>query len=289
MLQVAALGSGSDGNSLLVRSATTTLLIDCGFTLKETRARLAELSLAPEALDGVLISHEHGDHMKGVGPLSRKHRVPVWLTHGTWRAARDRRFCDVNLFHAHEPFSIGDIRVDPFPTPHDAAESCQFVFEAGGVRFANVTDLGACTPHVRAKLVGVHGLVVECNYDPDMLRQGPYPPMLQARIRSDWGHLGNDQAAQLLSRLDHPALQCILLGHLSERNNSDALAHATVCEQLQDRHDRVSVLAQHRCSEWFSLRADVLTPARPANEGSGQAQQQRPDRTGERIEDCAAV
>lgn len=270
MLQVAALGSGSSGNSLLVRSATTLLLIDCGFTLKETRARMATLGVSPDELDGVLVSHEHGDHVKGVGPLSRKHRVPVWLTHGTWQSARDRRYPEVNLFHAHEPFRIGDIEVDPFPTPHDAAESCQFVFhhdpsadgtgQPTATRFANVTDLGACTPHVRAKLAGVHGLVVECNYDPEMLRRGPYPPMLQARIRSDWGHLGNDQAGALLQRLDHPDLQCILLGHLSEQNNSDAVAHATICEHLDDRHERVTVLAQHCASEWFTVRA-VSEPA----------------------------
>lgn len=262
MLQVAALGSGSSGNSLLVRSARTTLLVDCGFTLKETRARLAELGLSPDTLDAVLVSHEHGDHLKGVGPLSRKHGVPVWLTHGTWQSARDRRFASINLFHAHEGFTIGDIAVDPFPTPHDAAESCQFVFESEGARFANVTDLGACTPHVQAKLAGVNGLVVECNYDPDMLRRGPYPPMLQARIRSDWGHLGNDQAGELLAKLDHAALQCILLGHLSERNNADAVAHATVCEHLTDRHERVAVLAQHRCSAWYSIEppAGEATP-----------------------------
>ncbi len=252
-LQVATLGSGSSGNSLLLRSAKTTLLVDCGFTLKETRARMAALGVSLDSLDGILISHEHGDHVKGAGPVSRKHSVPVWVTHGTFTGARDNRFPKVNVFHAHEPFVIDDVRIDPFPTPHDAAESCQFVFESGGVRFANVTDLGACTPHVREKLVGVDGLLVECNYDPEMLRSGPYPPMLQARIRSDWGHLGNDQAAELVAYLDHKNLQHILLGHLSEQNNSDEVAYATVCKRLIRGHERVHVLAQHACSQWFHL------------------------------------
>ena len=259
MLRVAAIGSGSAGNSLLVRSAETLLLVDCGFTLRETAARMAALGVVPEALDAVLVTHEHGDHLRGVGPLSRRHALPVWLTHGTYRGARDRRFADVRLFHAHEPFRIGDIDIDPFPTPHDAAESCQFVFASGGARFATVTDLGACTPHVREKLAGVNGLVVECNYDLEMLRNGPYPAQLQARIRSDWGHLGNEQAGALLAGLDHEALDTILLGHLSERNNTDAAALATVLEHLDDRHERVSVLAQHRASAWFEV-------GRPAEE-----------------------
>ncbi len=258
MIQVAALGSGSSGNSLLVRSGKTTLLIDCGFTMKETVARLYHLGLSPSELDAILITHEHGDHMKGVGPLSRKFGLPVWCTHGTYHRARDNRFSSVRLFHAHEPFVIGDMEVDPFPTPHDAAEPCQFVFSVNDVRFANVTDLGACTPHVREKLAGIHGLVVECNYDIEMLRQGPYPPSLQARIRSDYGHLGNDQAGELLQELDHPELQYILLGHLSEQNNSDAIALATIQEHVEDRHERISVLAQHCCSQWFDV---VSSPA----------------------------
>ncbi len=253
VLHVAALGSGSSGNSLLVRTRETLLLVDCGFTLKETRRRMDGLGISPERLDGILVTHEHGDHLKGVGPVSRKFGVPVWLTHGTWRSARDQRFAAVNLFDAHEPFRIGDIEVDPFPTPHDAAESCQFVFSAGGVRFANLTDLGACTPHVRRMIEGVDGLVVECNYDPAMLREGPYPPMLQARIRSDWGHLGNDQAGAMLSKLDHAGLRWILLGHLSEQNNTGEVAHATVCEHLDGGHERVVVLDQHVESAWFTV------------------------------------
>ncbi|MFK7997701.1 MAG: MBL fold metallo-hydrolase [Granulosicoccus sp.] len=262
MIRVAALGSGSSGNSLLVQSGKTTLLVDCGFTMKEAIARMYTLGITPSDLDAVLISHEHGDHVKGVGPLSRKFGLPVWCTHGTYHKARDNRFPSVRLFHAHEPFTIGDISVDPFPTPHDAAESCQFVFEACSARFANVTDLGTCTAHVREKLKGVHGLVVECNYDLDMLANGPYPPSLQARIRSDYGHLGNEQAASLLRHLDHAELQCILLGHLSEQNNSDAVALNTIQEHLHERPERVTVLAQHCASSWFdiSTQSAIRTP-----------------------------
>lgn len=270
MIKVAALGSGSSGNSLLVRAGQTTLLVDCGFTMKESLARMSRLGVVPSDLDAVLISHEHGDHVKGIGPLSRKFGLTVWCTHGTYHQMKDNRFSSVRLFHAHEPFDIGDIHVDPFPTPHDAAESCQFVFTADQTRFANVTDLGACTPHVREKLAGVNGLVVECNYDNEMLRNGPYPPSLQARIRSDYGHLGNDQAGELLRQLDHPGLQCILLGHLSEKNNADAVALATIEQHLDAQHDRISVLAQHCCSEWFEVNVHAAAADHTA-QAVGQA------------------
>lgn len=272
MLEVAALGSGSSGNALVVRSATTCLLIDCGFSLKETRARMQTLRASLDEVDAILVTHEHSDHLKGVGPVSRKHALCVWTTHGTWQRARDKRFADVKVFHAHDSFSIGDIRIDPFPTPHDAAESCQFVFESGGLRFANVTDLGACTPHVREKLAGVHGLVVECNYDDAMLRNGPYPPMLQARIRSDWGHLGNEQAGTLVAELDHPDLQYVLLGHLSEQNNTDAVARETLCRYLRSGHERVHVLAQHEASPWFRLGERGKQP-QPASRAAVSRQQ----------------
>jgi len=257
VITVASLGSGSSGNSLLVRAGSTLLLVDCGFTMKETIARMATLDVSPHQLDAVLLTHEHGDHTKGVGPLSRKFSLPVWCTHGTYHGARDNRYPAVELFHAHGAFRIGEIEVDPFPTPHDAAESCQFIFGVGNTRFANVTDLGACTPHVQEKLQGVNGLVVECNYDNEMLRQGPYPPSLQARIRSDYGHLGNDQAGALVKNLDHDSLQWILLGHLSEQNNSDAIAMETMCAHVEDRPERINVLAQHCSSRWFTVDANA--------------------------------
>lgn len=265
MIQIAALGSGSSGNSLLIKADNTLLLVDCGFTMKETQSRLQGLGLSLSDIDAILISHEHGDHMRGVGPISRKFNVPVWLTHGTFHRTRDNRFACYHLFHAHEPFYIGDIEVDPFPVPHDAAEPCQFVFTCNETRFANVTDLGVCTPHVRDKLANVHGLVIECNYDPDMLRNGPYPPSLQARIRSEYGHLGNDQAAQLISQIDHSMLQHVLLGHLSEQNNADSIALAAVQSKLSRDPQRACVLAQHCASQWFVVSA-VQTASTPARQ-----------------------
>jgi len=253
MLQIASLGSGSAGNSVLVRSQKTTLLLDCGFTLKETLLRMRTLGVEPTEIDAILITHEHGDHTKGLGPIARKFNIPVWLTHGTWRSLKDKKISQTQAFHAHESFSIGDIILDPFPTPHDAAESCQFVFALEGKRFACLTDLGACTSHVKSMVSGVNAILLETNYDPKMLRTGPYPPNLQARIASDWGHLSNEQAGHLLALIDHVDMQHVLLGHLSERNNTDEMALGTVSDYVSDRHNRIEVMQQHAASNWFTL------------------------------------
>lgn len=270
MLKVAAIGSGSSGNATIVQSSRTTLLLDCGFTAKETIARMAALGISPSEIDGILISHEHGDHVKGVGPLSRKFGLPVWLTHGTYHRLRDNRFSEIHVFNAHEKFCIGDMNIDPFPTPHDAAESCQYVFEHNQVRFACATDLGICTPHVYEKIKDANALLIECNYDSDMLRTGPYPASLQARIRSDFGHLGNDQAAGIVKRLDHAGLQHILLGHLSEQNNSDAVAAKSIMDVVERSPERVKVLHQHMQSPWFSVEASPVASGAASEELSSE-------------------
>jgi len=259
MLEVASLGSGSAGNATLVRTENTTLLVDCGFTLKETLKRMASLGVSPSDLTAVLISHEHSDHIKGIGPLSRKFGVPIYLTHGTFRRLKDNRLLAYELFHAHAPFTLGDIEVDPFPTPHDAAESCQFVLRNNQVSFAVATDMGICPPHVLSKLSGVNGMLIECNYDEDMLRNGPYPPSLQHRIRGQFGHLGNVQAGPVVRAIDHPALQTILLGHLSEKNNTESCARDAVLASITRNPERVEVLKQHAASQWYAISSEVIT------------------------------
>ena len=253
MLHIASLGSGSSGNATVIRTDNTTLLLDCGFTLKETTARLSLLGLHPADIDAVLVSHEHGDHVKGIGPMSRKFATAVWLTHGTYASLRDNRFHKVQIIDAHSSCEIGDIQISPFPTPHDAAESCQYIFAHKQTRFACVTDLGVCTPHVIAQLEGINGLIVETNYDTEMLENGPYPYSLQQRIKSNYGHLGNDQGADLVRQLDHAGLQHILLGHISEQNNSDQAAYDAVQNRVADAHERIHVLHQHKPSQWFTL------------------------------------
>ncbi len=261
-MHIASLGSGSSGNATVVRTDNTTLLLDCGFTLKEATARLSLLGLHPADIDAVLVSHEHGDHVKGVGPLSRKFAKEVWLTHGTYSSLRDNRFHQVQIIDAHSSCEIGDIQISPFPTPHDAAESCQYIFASKQVRFACVTDLGVCTPHVVEQLDGINGLIVETNYDTTMLENGPYPYSLQQRIKSNYGHLGNDQGAELVKQLDHTGLEHILLGHISEQNNSDQAALDAVQSRVADGHERIHVLHQHKPSPWFTLTPpETLKPS----------------------------
>lgn len=266
-LKIASLGSGSAGNSTLVSSGKTLLLLDCGFTLKEMVARCSALGVSPSRVDGILVTHEHGDHVRGLGPLVRKFSLPVWTTHGTHRALRDSKFSPVNLINAHEPFQIGDIRIEPFPTPHDAAESCQYVFQTANARFACVTDLGVSTSHIEAKIAGCDALLVESNYDDKMLRHGPYPAVLQSRIRSGFGHLGNEQAGELLRQVDSDRLETILLGHLSEKNNTPDAALDTVAKYIE-RSERLTVLEQHSASPWFSVAGAESLPELSSDQAS---------------------
>ncbi len=247
------LGSGSSGNAAVVCAGNTAVLIDSGFTIKETVRRLKLADYGPQDLSAIVVTHEHGDHLSGVAPFARKYPVPVWMTHGTYRAARDKNISQLNLFHSEQPFYIGDLRLDPFPTPHDAAESCHFVFSHKEKRLGFLTDLGCTTPYLIKKLSNLDALLLECNYDSQMLRDGPYGSSLQARIRSDYGHLDNVQAANFLKKIDTPRLKKILLGHLSEKNNSPDRVIKTFEDIVPNSIDRLSILKQSDVSQWHDI------------------------------------
>lgn len=236
MLRFASLGSGSRGNGTLVASAGSLLLVDCGFTIKETEARLARLGLSPRDLSAILVTHEHSDHLSGVAPLARKYRLPVYLTPGTLRARDIGVLPEVHLIEGHRPFAVEGIQVTPVAVPHDAREAAQFVFRAGGKSLGLLTDLGTVTPHVEAHFGGCDGLVLEANHDPQMLAQGPYPPSLKRRVGGAYGHLSNQQAAGFLQRVGCDQLQHLVVAHISEKNNSVATAR----EALADAADRVA-------------------------------------------------
>lgn len=227
MIRFASLGSGSAGNALLVDSGATCLMLDCGFGLRDSVARLQRLGRAPGELAGILVTHEHGDHIGGVFRLARKFGLPVWLTHGTWRACgEDDAGLAVNIIDSHRPLRIGDLEVQPFPVPHDAREPVQYVFSDGHLRLGVLTDLGEATPHVCAMLSGCDGLVLEFNHDPALLAASRYPPSLKRRIAGAYGHLSNAAAAALLARIDRSRLRQLVAAHLSERNNTPALVGA---------------------------------------------------------------
>ncbi len=253
-MRFASLGSGSRGNATLVQAEGTCLLVDCGFSLREFEARCRALGVEPASIDALLVTHEHGDHLRGVGALARRYRLPVWMTHGTFRAGRCGEIPDLHLFAVHAGgFRIGGIEVKPFAVPHDAREPSQFVFSGGGLRLGLLTDAGSITPHVRAALDGVDALLLECNHDRRMLEEGPYPPALRARVGGAWGHLSNGQAAALLDALDRRRLRHLVLGHLSEKNNDPGLARETVLERCPEMEPVLAVLCQDDCSGWFEV------------------------------------
>ena len=255
MIRFASLGSGSAGNALLVESGATCLMLDCGFGLRETVARLHRLERQPADLAGILVTHEHGDHLGGVFRLARKYALPVWMTHGTWSASlQTDAGLDLRLIDSHRPLMIGDLEVQPFPVPHDAREPVQCVFANSSRRLGVLTDIGEITPHVREVLSGCDGLVLECNHDAEMLARSSYPVSLKRRIAGRYGHLENSVAAGLLRQIDCSRLQHVIAAHLSERNNLPALAVGAVVQALGCDESWVGVATPDAGFAWRELQ-----------------------------------
>ncbi|OGS81423.1 MAG: MBL fold metallo-hydrolase [Gallionellales bacterium GWA2_59_43] len=254
-MRFASLGSGSEGNALLVEVAGTRLLMDCGFGLNDSIARLARLGISPEQLSGILVTHEHGDHSGGVARLARKFGLPVWLTHGTLRSlsAKLSGIEQIREIDPHQPFAIGDIEVTPYPVPHDAAEPVQFVFGDGARRLGVLTDAGSSTPHIETVLGCCDALVLECNHDSDMLMNGDYPWSLKQRVGGRFGHLNNRDAAAILSRLDVSRLQHLVAAHLSRSNNTVALAVAALSGAVGGEAGWITVATQQEGFGWREI------------------------------------
>jgi phosphoribosyl 1,2-cyclic phosphodiesterase len=254
-MRFALLGSGSEGNALVVQVGDTRVLMDCGFSLSETVARLARLDVSPETLGGIVVTHEHGDHIGGVARLARKYSLPVFLTHGTLRS-QNSAFSElpaITEINPHLSFAIGEVQVQPYPVPHDASEPVQYVFSDGVKRLGVLTDVGCATPHIEATLSGCDALVLECNHDADMLANGEYPYSLKQRVGGRFGHLNNHDAAALLSRLDNSRLQHIVAAHLSHKNNTRALAVQALSRALSWQEERIVVATQEDGLHWCEI------------------------------------
>lgn len=254
-MRIACLGSGSKGNAWLVQAAGTTVMLDCGFGPRETQRRLARLDLAPEAIDAVLLTHEHSDHMRGAAAFSRRYGTPVHLTHGchAMLAAMDETPPHSRVFDSQAVIALGDLEIHSYTVPHDAREPVQYVVSDGRSRFGLLTDAGHVTGHMLAMLEGCQALALECNHDVDMLRQGGYPPALKRRILGPYGHLDNAAAASLLARLGHAGLRHVVAAHLSEENNTSALARASLAAALDWEADAIGVADQEAGLDWREL------------------------------------
>lgn len=236
-MRVAVLGSGSRGNATLVEAGGTRLLVDAGFSGRDLERRLAALGRFPEEVDAVVLTHEHSDHTRGAGVFARRHRVPVYLGPGTRRACAELFRGEETLreYRAGHSFEVGDVRVEPFLTAHDAVDpvSVTLVGRTCGSRVGMATDLGRPTAQVCHALGRCDLLVLEANHDEVLLYDAPYPPRTKARIRSSHGHLSNAMAGRLARDLLHDGLQGIVLAHLSQEANRPELARQEVNRALR--------------------------------------------------------
>lgn len=252
-MRFASLGSGSEGNGLVIEAGSTRVLMDCGFGLADSIARLARLDLQASDLAGIVVTHEHGDHIGGVGRLARKFNLPVWLTAGTRAMAQDLDGVAVQVIDSHARFAVDELEIQPFPVPHDAREPVQYLFGDGNRRLGVLTDTGCSTPHIEAILSGVDALVLECNHDAVMLENGPYPSSLKRRVGGRFGHLENGQSAALLDKLKHDKLQCVMAAHVSRKNNTSALAQRALAQVLDCADDDVRVACQTTGFDWIRI------------------------------------
>ena len=252
-MRFASLGSGSEGNGLVVEAGSTRVLMDCGFGLADSIVRLARLGLQVSDLAGIVVTHEHSDHIAGVGRLARKHTLPVWLTAGTLAMAQDLGGVTVHVIDSHAVFAVDNLEIQPFPVPHDAREPVQYVFGDGNRRLGVLTDVGCSTPHIETMLAGVDAMVLECNHDATMLENGPYPVSLKRRVGGRFGHLENAQSAALLTKLMHDKLQYVMAAHVSRKNNTNALAQGALAQVLNCTDDDVRVACQTTGFDWITL------------------------------------
>ena len=253
-MRFASLGSGSKGNSTVVESDTACVMVDCGFGLRNACTRLERIGKSPEDLTAIIVTHEHSDHWKGIGALSAKYNIPVYLSAGSLKAKEiqsgEALFKCIN---SHKDFYVGDICIKPVPVPHDAREPIQYILSNGKVQLGILTDLGHFTPHVVSSYSKCDALLLECNYDEDMLLDGPYPRFLKDRVSGRFGHLSNRQAADLLLALDLSRLKTLVIGHISAKNNDVSLIKAAI-EPLCGEDIVLSFADQESGSPWMEIK-----------------------------------
>ncbi len=260
------LASGSKGNATYVSDGTTSILFDAGLSGIEVQRRLSAAGLCIEDLDAIVVSHEHDDHIRGVGVLSRRFDLPVYVSSKTGKAAKQLgKISKIESFKCGSGFCINGLNIHPFSISHDAKDPAGFTVKQNGLKVGIATDLGVATSMVKEHLKNCSVLILEANHDPTMLAQGPYPWHLKQRIKGRTGHLSNTDTRELLSEIKHSRLENVILAHLSEENNTPQKAISEVGLALNGCNTGLSVATQDRCTGLMKT-AEMLGKGNISNE-----------------------
>ncbi len=257
MIRFSLLGSGSSGNAIIVATSDTKILIDSGLSFKQLELRLKSVGETLDGLEAIFLTHEHGDHVKGVGVLARRTKVPVFMSGGTFANLPKGvgEIPHVECFKSGATLSVGGMTLTSFDVVHDAADPVSYVVRSGGCQLGIASDLGKVTHLVRQRLQGSNALVLESNYCPEMLRHSPYPAAVVQRIGSSQGHLSNPQMNSLLADLLHDELQLVVAVHISQENNTVEKAREMAARVLRSHHAELHVAEQDGPSPLFQITA----------------------------------
>ena len=257
MLKFCSLYSGSSGNSSLVQSKNINILVDAGVSGKKIIDALASINVGIENISAILITHEHSDHTQSIATLSKKYNIPVYANKKTWNAMQDKKEKmskdNIMYFNNNKPFTLNDITILPFDIPHDAADPCGFTISDFNSKISIATDIGHMTTSIIDNIKNSNFLLLEANYEPDVLKCSSYPFHLKERIASPIGHLSNIEAGKTINYLADFGVKNIMLGHLSNENNFPELAYKSVLEQIENKELNLSVANRFSPSEFFNV------------------------------------
>ena len=257
MLKFCSLYSGSSGNSSLVQSKDINILIDAGVSGKKIVDALASINIAIENISAILVTHEHSDHIQSIATLSKKYNIPVYANKKTWDAMKDKKNKisedNVMYFNNNKSFSLGDLTIFPFDIPHDAANPCGFTISDSNSKVSIATDIGHMTTSILDNIKNSNFLLLEANYEPDVLKCSSYPFHLKERIASPIGHLSNIEAGKTINYLADFGVKNIMLGHLSKENNFPELAYKSVLEQIENKDLTLNVASRFEPTKFFEV------------------------------------